>query len=140
MNYIKYIILLIFVTSCSNFNLKIENKDIEYTIKLIQTNPKSWNTVVSDTTISQLSDFFKNEENIEIIVNFYEHIKLSKFNVINIQNRFEPNTNKQLCDVVLARDGNEFNITFQFKYFENSNKWKLINLQSKSLLLEKLKN
>ncbi len=139
MNYIKYIIFIFFVTSCSIYKLKIENKDIDYTINLIQTNPKSWETIVADTSITDLNDFFTNESNRRIIVKFYEHIKISKFDVINILNRYDDNSFAKLCDIVLGREGNEFNITFNFKYYPSSNRWKLINVQSKSLLIEEFK-
>ena len=57
MNYIKYIIFIFFVTSCSIYKLKIENKDIDYTINLIQTNPKSWETIVADPRTDNRIDF-----------------------------------------------------------------------------------
>lgn len=139
MNLSKYILFILFVTSCSFFKPKIENQDIANVINLIQTNPESWRTIVTDNSISELSDFFKNPDNIKFIIEFYEHIKISKFEVVNIKNRFTGDGNEKLCDIVLAREGSEFNITFNFKYFENEKKWKLINLQSKSLLMNKSK-
>jgi len=139
MNLSKYILFILFVTSCSFFKPKIENQDIANVINLIQTNPESWSTIVADNNISDLNDFFKKPDNIKFIIEFYEHIKISKFEVVNIKNRFIEDGIEKLCDIVLAREGSEFNITFNFKYFENENKRKLINLQSKSLLMNKSK-
>ena len=58
MNLSKYILFILFVTSCSFFKPKIENQDIANVINLIQTNPESWSTIVADNNISDLSDFF----------------------------------------------------------------------------------
>lgn len=137
MRYCKYIFFILFVTSCSYFKPKIENDDIAYVINLIQTNPQSWQQIVNDTTLTDLDDFFRKKENIKLVVDFYEHVKISKFEVINIRNRMIQDSNEKLCDIIMGRKGNEFHIMYNFKYFEKTQKWKLVNFYSKSLIIEK---
>lgn len=140
MNNIKYIILLLFVTSCMYKNQKIQENDIKSLIESIQDNPNNWNVIVLDSNLSDMNTFFKTDSNKELIVNFFNHIKINKFKVSNIKTYYiQPNNRKQI-DIELSRDDNEFNINFIFNYYEDSKKWKLINLKSKSKIIEKFQD
>lgn len=137
MNYIKYIFLMLFVTSCLYKNQKIQENDIKSIIESIQEDPNNWKGIVVDPNLSDLNIFFKSDSNIDLIVDFFTHIKISKFNVSNIKTYYLQPNNKKQIDVELSRNNNEFNINFIFDYDEASNKWKLVNLKSKSKILEK---
>lgn len=140
MNNIKYIFLLLFVTSCMYKNQNIQENDIKYIIESIQEDPNNWNEIVLDTNLSDMNTFFKTDSNKELIVNFFNHIKIDKFNVSNIKTYYiQPNNRKQI-DIELSREDNEFNINFIFNYYEDSKKWKLINLKSKSKIIEKFQD
>lgn len=137
MNYIKYIFLMLFVTSCLYKNQKIQENDIKSIIESIQEDPNNWKGIVVDSNLSDLNIFFKSDSNIDLIVDFFTHVKISKFNVSNIKTYYLQPNNKKQIDVELSRNNNEFNINFIFDYDEASNKWKLVNLKSKSKILEK---
>jgi len=140
MNNIKYIFLLLFVTSCMYKNQNIQENDIKYIIESIQEDPNNWNEIVLDTNLSDMNTFFKTDSNKKLIVNFFNHIKIDKFNVSNIKTYYiQPNNRKQI-DIELSREDNEFNINFIFNYYEDSKKWKLINLKSKSKIIEKFQD
>jgi len=137
MNYIKYIFLMLFVTSCLYKNQKIQENDIKSIIESIQEDPNNWKGIVVDSNLSDLNIFFKSDSNIDLIVDFFTHVKISKFNVSNIKTYYLQPNNKKQIDVELSRNNNEFNINFIFDYDEASNKWILVNLKSKSKILEK---
>lgn len=140
MNNIKYIILLLFVTSCMYKNQNIQEYDIKSLIESIQDNPNNWNNIVLDSNLSDINSFFKTESNKKLIINFFNHIKINKFKVSNIKTYYIQPKNRKQIDIELSRDDNEFNINFIFNYYEDSKKWKLINLKSKSKIIEKFQD
>lgn len=140
MIYLKYIIFIFFVSSCVYKNQKIQDDVIHFIIDEIKINPSNWEKIATDKSKSQLNSFFLKEENIILVQDFFTHIKISKFDVVNIKNEFVGKNNQKLTKVTLGRKENEFRITFIFLYFEDIDKWKLINLESKSTILEKFQN
>lgn len=137
MLYFKYIIFILFVSSCIYKTQKIQENDIKFVINELKQNPSNWERIANNKSISDLDEFFLKPENIKIIQDFFKHIKFSKFEPVNIKNEYIGQSNQKLTTIIMGRKDNEFKITFTFLYFDEIDKWKLINLESKSTVLEK---
>jgi hypothetical protein len=127
-----YILILVFVSSCSLFEVPIQYSKVERICDAIQENPELLLEIQLDSNSININSKQFSEEKTLKIIKFLKHVKFGKFSASKTVEKKEGD-GVHYYDVFFYRHGSEFIIRLRFTKSDNSRDWKLSKLDWHSI-------